>query len=389
MDREIVFPPPLPKIMFNIPDVESVKTHYAEYQNGDAADVNRRLFLDLVEYHRSISQLPSDNYYLLLAAWTMHTYLFEHFYYSPIIAFCGVAERGKSRTGKGMIYVAFRGICQESLREPFVIRAATDMQASLFFDCMDFWETIEKRGTRDIILGRFERGEKVSRVHWPDRGAFCDMAQYTLFGPTIIASNDMIDEVLMTRCINISMPTTDKIFENNVTPEIGQSLRDRLTAFRAYYLKNQLPEFVKTSALRLGDLMQPLMQIVSLVCPEALDRMQDVTQKLAEERAEAKSETLDADIVRAVIKLKDSVKNGLLPQQEITDDVNKFRNSRYEFSSRRIGKQLKLMGFDITRNSSNSAAIIYNPIQIRRIASSTGIDLLEDFNFPTEPGNEQ
>ncbi len=150
-------PPPRDQIPWLLPRAEEVIRLYEEQRaQGQTADA--LLFDDLRAYHQAISELPDERHYDLLAAWDFHTYLLERFGFSPMICFFAVPERGKSRTGKGMIYVAYRGVHVETLRESNLIRLATHWQTALFFDVMDLWKKAERNQSEDVILHRFERG---------------------------------------------------------------------------------------------------------------------------------------------------------------------------------------------------------------------------------------
>jgi len=67
------------------------------------------------------------------------------------------------------------------------------------------------------------------------------------------------------------MPESSRFFENDVRPEDGLSLKERLTAFRAKYMERPLPEAKKPCKGRLGDILRPLRQICILVCPDEED----------------------------------------------------------------------------------------------------------------------
>src|SRR2546428_389200 len=82
----------------------------------------------------------------------------------PHLYFDGPPEFGKTRTGKGIIYAARRGIHTETLREPNFIREARDRNATIFLDVMDLWQKAERRWCEDILLARCERGSQAMRV---------------------------------------------------------------------------------------------------------------------------------------------------------------------------------------------------------------------------------
>jgi len=109
--------------------------------------------------------------------------------YTPIICLFAVPERGKSRLGKALIHVAYRGIHVESLRDAYLVRIANNFGATVFFDVKEIWHKAERYNSEDILLHRFEKGAKVARVLYPEKGAFKDIVYFRIFGPTIIATN--------------------------------------------------------------------------------------------------------------------------------------------------------------------------------------------------------
>lgn len=211
------------------------------------------------------SELPSPGYRLLETAWVFYTYLLEAATYSPEICFYAVPERGKTRTGKAMIYVARRGVHVESLRDAYLVRMAHNCQEALFFDCLDLWRKAERAGCEDILLGRFERGIKVPRVLYPERGAHRDTVYYDTFGPTVIATNVPVSKILDTRAVQVNMPQArNGIYEVDLAPEAALPLKERLTAWQALTLGKPVPDCQKFAPERLGDILKPLLQIVLL-----------------------------------------------------------------------------------------------------------------------------
>ena len=101
------------------------------------------LYKELYNYHKSISELPEDIYLDLLVLFDFHTYLIERFSFSPILYLFADKERGKTRTAKGLIYIARRGIMTETLREANLIRWSKDHRATLLFDVKNFPRKLE------------------------------------------------------------------------------------------------------------------------------------------------------------------------------------------------------------------------------------------------------
>ena len=331
-------PPPKEQIPWLLPRGAEVLKWYSLKEPPAA------LYDDLLAYHMAIAELPGEAYYDLTTAWDFHTHLLEPAQYSPETCFFAVPERGKTRIGKAMIYVARRGIHVESLRDAYLVRIAHNFQASVFFDVMNLWKKAEKAGSEDIVLGRYERGLKVPRVLYPERGAHRETVYYDIFGPTIIATNVAVHNILDSRGVQINMPQTSRRFEQDVTPESGLPLKERLTAFRAHYLGKPLPESTKPASGRLGDILKPLLQIIRLVKPEREPVFMELVRELERGRLLDKADSLEAQILKVVWNLKGEVHRGILPVKRITDVLNEDRMEREKLTYHKVGRRLWSLG---------------------------------------------
>lgn len=335
-------PPPREALKWLLPRAEEVLRHYQE-------DSDRGLYYSLVEYFKSISELPSEGHYHLLATWSFHTYLFEKTQYSPILWLFAIPERGKTRTGKACVYVAHRAIHVESLRDAYLIRVTQNLGATLFFDVLDIWNKAQKAGTEDILLLRYEKGATVPRVLYPDRGPYRDTVYYDIYGPTIVASNVTVSEIFATRAIQIIMPESSRRFENDIVPEHGLELKERLTAFRARHLIEELPHAEKPCTGRLGDILRPLRQITRLVVPEEEGRFLALCEQIRSERYDNLAETLEGKLVQVILDLEDKTEHGMLDAAQIAQKFNEGVPEKFQTSQAKITRTCKSMGFRCKR----------------------------------------
>lgn len=374
-DGKILVPPPKTQIPWLLPKAEEVYRWSERDKKLGDQKADSQLYDDLLSYFKDISELPSEAHYDLIIAWVFHTYLLESFQHSPIICLFAVPERGKTRTGQGMIYVAYRGIHLESLRDGYLVRVAHDLHASLFLDVMDIWKKAEQYQSEDILLHRFERGARVPRVMHPYRGPHRDIIYYSVFGPTVISTNENVHHILETRMIQILMPQTTRQFETDVTPEKGLIFRERLVAFRARHFGEKLPDILKPVLGRLGDILKPLVQTLGLVKPEKMASFLKLVVELEKERLAEKSETLEAQILKVVISLENRVQNGVLAVKEITDTLNQGKLVREQFTYEKIGWRLRAMGFRKTHlGETRLAAVIWDEKAIKRMKRAYGIE---------------
>jgi len=369
IDGQTYHPPPKDQLLFLLPEGERVMALI-----HDSRETDQRLYNDTVELFKRNFELPSEEYYHLFALWDLHTYLLENFNYSPQICLYSLESRGKSRTGMTLIYTAYRGIFTEEVREPVIIRMAQLLNASFFFDVWKIWETAQDTRSVDLLLQRFQRGSQVARVTTPERESFEDYRIFSVFGPTIYATNEPSHRVLESRGIVINMPKSQRTFEVDVTREYLLSHKERMVAFRARHLGEVLPYCDKPSSERLGDIMKPLYQVLKVVCPEREQNFLDLIRELEEERKMVKSQTKEAEIIEALINLEPNVTAGTLPINDITEKVNEGRREKFQYSSKTIGRTLRTMGFKGRRLSGGSRAIIYDKDKVSELALEHGLE---------------
>ncbi|MHB8092609.1 MAG: hypothetical protein ACYDH8_13590 [Syntrophales bacterium] len=312
---------------------------------------NRIIFkpADLVHNHAAADTLD-DEQWTIVAHYVFLTYLHDH----PGIDYCGyilfhaVPERGKSRTGKSVTYVAFRGIHLVELREAIIFRYSEYHRGTLFFDLQDISKKAERAGCSDILLSRFEKGAICSRVLYLDQGPFNDTVNHQIYGPTIIASNEELHKILETRCLPIIMPNRPGNYENP-RPGLALELKERLTAWRAKHLCITFADMEPIEGIsgRLWDITKPMLFVNSLL-PVDHQTLEDSIRAIAGEKDESRKDSLEGRLVAIIKEITDenrldsfvewSVKIG-----DIRTRFNEGRPDDRQVSPQWIGKRLKSM----------------------------------------------
>ncbi|TSA09597.1 MAG: hypothetical protein D4R73_06520 [Deltaproteobacteria bacterium] len=363
IDEKTYCPPAKEALPYLLPRAEAVLEAIED-------DTDSQLYRDIRIYIYAAADLPGDGWYDLLTAWVLHTYFIERFEYSPYIWFYAVPERGKSRTGKALIYLAYRGFYTESLRDAYLVRVAHTLGASLFLDVAEIWKKAEKYGTEDILLNRYERGNKVPRVLHPDKGPFKDTVYFSIFGPTLIATNETVPTALDSRAIQINMPPPTRNFQKKITPQLALPLKERLVAFRHRHMATIMPDDIEQPSLgRLGDILEPLAQIIRLVQPDREAAFMGLVREIEERRGIDRGETTEAKLVKAIVDLEDEVSQGRLAVKGIVEKYNETLPEKWQVSARSIGKRLVALGFQKTKIGAGSERAIYcDPVLTQKLS---------------------
>jgi hypothetical protein len=124
----------------------------------------------------------------------------------------------------------------------------------------------------------------------------------------------------------------------------------------------------------LGDLTKPLLQMVRLARPEAEGMLLRFIQEQDAERRLEKSETPDAQLIRAICEATPEAKNGRLPIRTICNYLNRNKDAPSRRDERWVGRRLSALGFHKVRSGENgSRAILFDSAQIRHLASDYGV----------------
>jgi len=395
-------PPEIDKVAFELPSYKRIlqaKTEVSEVitevskttfeANTEVTEVTEgllgsvgaymgRLFDEIEQYHRDSAELPDERLYTLITAWDIHTHFLERFEYSPIIFFAGLPEKGKSRMAKSMIAIAKRGLIKASVSDAQIIREASDQGATIFFDMTDFWNSISKSGSEDVILSRYERGLKVSRVLNPEKGPFRDTTYFDVFGPTIIASNEDIQQVLGSRTVTVIMKQSKRTFEKPINKEKAKELQAKIIALKLLLKDKDFPTTPKIAPGRFGDIIQPLHMIVKYMNPKKEADFISLIEDIEKEKKIIKSQTVEGEIVQAILSLSSNVQRSFLLLKDITMKINEDRSEREKIDSRTIGRRLAIMGYQKTRIYNGSTAIHWNSTLNELLASEHNVNTLEE-----------
>lgn len=397
---EILKPPPV--VDWLLPNADKVLEDFSKHSGtSDTTDGNsggcrycqKELYPSMVNYFRQFSDPPSEYHYHYLALMAFHSYLIEKFNFSPILFLVATKDRGKTPTLKALAYVSRRGIFTETIREANLIRWGNDYKASLFFDVRDFPKRVEKSNSEDLIYGRAERGITSSRVLFPERGAFRDMVTFSTFGVTGATSNVMVDAITEARCIVFNMPFSKRIFDIEPLPELGLSLKEKLTAFRMAHIHTPFVNVKKEAIGKLESYLRGYHQMLKTLFPIHEKKFLSFKKATVRQKKQEAENTLEGRLLLAVNKLKHMVEEGtsVLLTEYITKEINEGRNERFHLSVERVGKELKGIGFEPRKNSSGTKrGIFYDEQLINSLKEQYGLgtdDIEEEGAPPSTPSD--
>lgn len=355
-DEEVLIPPGKKNMPFELADAGKVLYHF--YSKTFEED----FYSQVEDYFRKACYLEDDQF-LLVSLYVFLTYLRDHkdVRHMPIYLFFAVPERGKTRIGRSITNIAYRGVHTVNLNPAGTFRYMNDHRASIFFDVMDLWTDVVKHNVRDIFLTGFHKGATISRVLYPERGPFNDTVIYEIYGPMIIATNEAVNHILGTRCIEISTPNMPGEYTNYLANDrVVLELKALLTAWKAKLIDEQLPLVKKVSGIdgRLWDISKPLLSVCKWVCPGRYDELVNALLKQAKSRVEDKGESLEGRIVNIIHKLSKSRAGNVIMTSEIEIKLNDGLPEAMHTSAKTLGRRLKALGIKTDRLTGRSRVTI-------------------------------
>ncbi|MBI2855091.1 MAG: hypothetical protein HYX87_09275 [Chloroflexi bacterium] len=321
---------------------------YSEVRRHFVTDTDLRLYRNLPTWHQKVSNLGPAWRYNLLALFDLHTWLSDKLAYSPFLIFQSKdPERGKTRSARGVAWVSYRGYVTEILNEANLFRWADAFGLTLMFDVLDLWKKAERKGAEDLILSRFDRnGPKAARVLDPAAGAFADTRYFDVYGPTIMALNELPPDPVLSRSVVIVPPESRGKYPD-VTPADALEFKERLCAFRARHLAGELPKLDKPAQGRLGDILLPLAQIAALIGAEPSADLVTVVGELEGDRRRRQTESSEAELIQAILKCAGTgqIVDGKVANLSLTGAFNEGRREKDQLSPEALGKRLTGLGF--------------------------------------------
>lgn len=335
------------------------------------------LFTDLRAYVSASVALPDDRWADILAAYVLLTYRAEDVHHLPILYVHGVPERGKTRLAKAVTAAAYRGFISPGIREAVLIRWRDYHGATIALDMENVGKQAARAGVEDLLLASFERDGRIARVLWPEKGPGRDMRHYRAYGPTLLISNAALrpDSALATRCLPLVLPEAgDRDFGPPPTPEDGLPLRERCVAWRARTMGTPLPEVAKPVKRRLGDIVLPLLQVLSVVAPERIDPASEFVRQLEEEIRGRRSESFEGRILESLLALSGEVGGGYLLLKRVREKANEGADASDLLSPRTVGRIVRDLGLGVRRGTGGARSVVWDGGLIYEACRAFGVE---------------
>src|SRR5439155_4029590 len=116
--------------------------------------------------------------------------------------------------------------------------------------------------------------------------------------------------------------------------------------------------------------LRPLVTIIDMVVPPMRPGFDDLVAQLREDRRDARSETLEARILSAVLACKSAVKDGWVPVETIANKAG--------LNPATVGRRLRSLGLTTKKRTGGYHHLLWDEDAIQRLAIDFGVLEVEE-----------
>jgi hypothetical protein len=303
--------------------------------------------------------------YDVLTSWVLAQWRGEEWASCPYISVIGPKNSGKSRVEEVLHQLSYRGIFSPSMSIATLFHAIEKDHVSVFFDEAEFLiDSKEKNELLSIINNGYRKGGKVYRFNL-DRNTY---EFYDVYSFKVFASTRILAETLENRSIIIYMQRNSRPIRLRIDTDKAAELRGKLLLYRFRHLQtantstssDAIDAYLERLARdnRLIEIFSPLMKVTENM-PEQ-KRIIEAFMITAKTRETEEQLSLEASIVEAILKSKDTIENGKLSIGTITETFNAERSEKEKWRTDSIGRQIKKLGFESCRTLAGKRGILWN-----------------------------
>jgi len=230
-----------------------------------------------------------ERLYDLACCYIIGTYFYDVFYSYPILVFFGDFETGKTRALKTVVYASHRGMLCVDPTVASMFRTVDAYRPTFGID--EFTKLTED--IQRIARASYKKGEKVPRIEKAKHERFI-LSLFEVFTPFVLATTEKIPDMLLSRCIQVTMkraedPNPEK---RDPEPEDFEDIREMLYLSRLTFAKNVYEASKELDNLKLGlrgreyEVWKPILTIAKLLGEDVFNNVLSLAKDLIEERKE-------------------------------------------------------------------------------------------------------
>jgi hypothetical protein len=266
------------------------ETNLVEPQHAGALSLLERL-----EQHFQRHAVLSPGLPLVLALWSLATYMFESFDCFPYLAVTSPTKRcGKTRVAELLEFVCANPLRTVGITPAALFRTIEKKKPTLLIDEAEALRGRDERATalREILNAGYRKGQKVIRCEGGNGNSY-KTREFETFCPKVLVLIGDLSETLADRCLPVQMKrrTSErlerfrfarvKVETGPLRVEAKQWAKKNRLAVERWYQAND----VTCVEDREAELWLPLFAVCTLAAPERLSELESIARQLSGTKA--------------------------------------------------------------------------------------------------------
>jgi len=202
------------------------------FEREDEVISNKELFNQIRDFIKKYVYLEDERLYTVLAAWILHTWIYEFSPTTAYLHFLGPKESGKTRALETLAKIAYHSYLSASLTPAVVARDIEQKHVTLFFDEYEY-KRLKESELLPIVLNGYKKEGLYARA----LGESGDEVKYfNVFCPKAFTSRTEYEDMLESRCITIPMQKAVSDYPIMINPIEASIIRAWCWLFRRKFL---------------------------------------------------------------------------------------------------------------------------------------------------------
>lgn len=371
------------------PDVRRWSTDgIKEFLAGEADEPNpATLWLGIRKVYEEYIEFAREEYYDLMPLFVMGTYMFRLYKATGYLHFNGTAASGKSQNLRILDALAFNTQWASSMSSAALYRSLAGHPGTVCIDEAEGFEGERGEELRRILNAGYLDGSTVKRAEKGANDQFV-VQSYDSYGPKAIASINVLDQVIGSRCLIVAMrPAIRTIREFDKDDARWQRLRDRLYLWLMYHADavsevvarwNEADRYTRAPTL-IGRSWQITQMYVTLAdyidSFDRGDRCARLITFFTEYFADLQKQMDATDRIRLVLRVLPEVlrlhaphDGGFFHLKTVHEVVSNYleEDQKEYYKTRQLSKHLDVLGFRKRRAHKQGQQVWLDPAQIRQ-----------------------
>lgn len=332
-------------------------------------------------------EFAAEQYYDIMPIFVMGSYMFRLYRAIGYLHFNGTAASGKSQNLRILDALAFNTEWASSMSASALFRTVAGNPGVICIDEAEGFEGERGEDLRRILNSGYLDGSTVKRVEKGPGDAFV-VASFEAYAPKAIASINVLDNVIGSRCLIVAMrPAIRTIGEFDKDDPRWGAMRDRLYLWMMHHAApvselitewNEELRYTRAPQL-IGRAWQITQQYVTIAdyidrfdkgnrCDRLIAFFNEYFSDLAKQQDASDRIRLVLRILPEVLRLNVASDGGFYSLKTIHEVVSNYleEDQKEYYKTRGLGKHLEILGFKKRRAHKQGQQVWLDPNHIRQ-----------------------